>query len=81
MWSTTFNIDYHIDVERHFYSVPHRLIHQTVDVRLSATTVEVFHRGTRLWVHRRSHQVGGFTTVAEHMRTRTARIWNGVRRA
>ena len=45
------NIDYHIDVERHFYSVPHRLIHQTVDVRLSATTVEVFQRGTRLWVH------------------------------
>jgi transposase len=61
------SIDYHIDVERHFYSVPHRLIHQTVDVRLSATTVEVFHRGTRIWVHGRSHQVGGFTTVAEHM--------------
>jgi transposase len=61
------NIDYHIDVERHLYSVPHRLIHQTVDLRLSATTVEVFHRGTRIWVHRRSHQVGGFTTVAEHM--------------
>jgi transposase len=61
------NIDYHIDVERHFYSVPHRLIHQTVDVRLSATTVEVFQRGTRLWVHRRHHHVGGFTTIAEHM--------------
>ena len=61
------NIDYHIDVERHCYSVPHRLIHQTVDVRLSATTVEVFQRGTRLWVHRRHHHVGGFTTIAEHM--------------
>jgi transposase len=61
------NIDYHIDVERHCYSVPHRLIHQTVDVRLSATTVEVFQRGTRLWVHRRHPQVGGFTTIAEHM--------------
>jgi transposase len=32
------NIDYHVDVERHLYSVPHRLIHQTVDIRLSATT-------------------------------------------
>ena len=61
------NIDYHIEVERHCYSVPHRLIHQTLDVRLSATTVEVFQRGTRLWVHRRHHQVGGFTTIAEHM--------------
>ena len=61
------NIDYHIDVERHLYSVPHRLIHQTVDIRLSATTVEVFHRGTRIWVHQRSHQAGGFTTIADHM--------------
>jgi transposase len=61
------NIDYHIDVERHLYSVPHRLIHQTVDVRLSAMTVEVFQRGTRIWVHRRSHHAGGFTTIAEHM--------------
>ena len=61
------NIDYHIEVERHCYSVPHRLIHQTLDVRLSATTVEVFQRGTRLWVHRRHHHVGGFTTIAEHM--------------
>jgi transposase len=54
-------------VERHLYSVPYRLIHQTVDLRLSATTVEVFQRGTRIWVHRRSHHAGGFTTVPEHM--------------
>jgi transposase len=60
------NIDYHIDVEHHLYSVPHRLIHQTVDVRLSATTLEVFHRGTRIWVHRRSPHPG-FTTIPEHM--------------
>jgi transposase len=61
------NIDYHVDVERHLYSVPHRLIHQTVDLRLSATTLEVFQRGTRIWVHRRSPQAGGFTTIPEHM--------------
>jgi transposase len=60
------NIDYHIDVAQHYYSVPHRLVHQTVDVRLSATTVEVFQRGTRIWIHRRS-QHPGFTTVPEHM--------------
>ena len=53
------NIDYHVDVERHYYSVPYRLVHQTVDLRVSATTVEVFQRGTRIWVHRRSHQIGG----------------------
>src|SRR5262245_48025746 len=36
------NLDYHVDVDHHLYSVPYRLIHQTVDIRLSATTVEVF---------------------------------------
>ncbi|HEY7187672.1 MAG TPA: IS21 family transposase [Vicinamibacterales bacterium] len=61
------NIDYHVEVDHHLYSVPYRLIHQTLDVRLSATTVEVFQRGTRVWVHRRSHQAGGFTTIPEHM--------------
>jgi transposase len=60
------NIDYHVDVEHHLYSVPHRLIHQTVDLRLSATTLEVFQRGTRIWVHRRNHHPG-YTTVPEHM--------------
>ena len=58
------NIDYHVDVA-HCYSVPYALIHQRLDIRLSATIVEVFQRGTRVWVHRRSAQVGGYTTVAE----------------
>jgi len=61
------NIDYHVEVDHHLYSVPYRLIHQTLDVRLSATTVEVFQRGTRVWLHRRSHQAGGFTTIPDHM--------------
>jgi transposase len=61
------NIDYHIDVARHFYSVPHPLIHALVDVRVTATTVEVFHRGTRLVVHPRSHVPGRHTTVAAHL--------------
>jgi transposase len=61
------NIDYHLDVDHHYYSVPHPLIHERLDVRLSATTVEIFHRGTRVWVHPRSHVPGRHTTVAEHM--------------
>jgi len=60
------NIDYHIEVAHHFYSVPHRLVHQTVDVRLSATTVEVFQRGTRIGVHRRDDH-RGYTTIPEHL--------------
>jgi len=60
------NIEYHLDVEHHLYSVSYRLIHQTVDVRLSPTTGGSLSGVVRLWVHRRSHQVG-VTTIPEHM--------------
>ena len=36
------NIDYHIEADRHYYSVPYQLAGQQVEVRLSAATVEVF---------------------------------------
>jgi transposase len=61
------NLDYHLEVDHHYYSVPHALIHAELDVRLSATTVEIFQRGTRVWLHARSHLRGRHTTVPEHM--------------
>lgn len=61
------NIDYHVEIDRHYYSVPFRLIHEEVEARVRATTVEVFHRGTRVWVHARSVVPGRQTTIAEHM--------------
>lgn len=61
------NIDYHIEVERHYYSVPYQLTHQQVDARFSATTVEVFFKGRRVASHRRSFKKGGFTTDPVHM--------------
>jgi transposase len=61
------NIDYHIEVERHYYSVPHALIHTQVDVRVTATMVDILLRGTRVYLHRRGVTVGGFTTIPEHM--------------
>lgn len=60
------NIDYHIDVKGHYYSVPHRLVRKEVEVRLTATTVEAFHDGRRVAAHRRSHRKGGFTTDPGH---------------
>lgn len=63
----TVNLDYHIAVEHHAYSVPYALIHERLDVRVTATAVEVFQRGQRVAVHRRSARRGGFTTVAAHM--------------
>jgi len=69
-WRTAkVHIDYHIAVERHFYSVPHALLKATVRVRLTATMVEILHRGTRVAAHRRrvgpsSH--GRYTTDPAH---------------
>lgn len=60
------NIDYHVQVDWHCYSVPSRLATQSVDVRLSVRTVEIFHRGQRVALHARSHQRGGFTTDPAH---------------
>jgi transposase len=61
------HVDCHIEVERHYYSVPQPLVRQEVDVRLTATTVECFHRGQRVASHVRSPHRGQHTTVPEHM--------------
>jgi transposase len=67
-WETArVNIDYHIEVERHFYSVPYALVHQQMDVHLTGETVEVIHRGVRVASHVRSYLPGKATTLTEHM--------------
>ncbi len=63
----TVNIDYHIEVERHYYSVPYRLLRDKLDVRLTATTVEAFLKGERVAAHVRSFIPYGHTTLKEHM--------------
>jgi transposase len=59
--------DYHVDVDRHYYSVPHALVGQELAARFSASTVEVFHRNERVASHVRSYQRGAHTTISEHM--------------
>jgi transposase len=61
------NIDYHVDLDAHYYSVPYGLVHERVDARLTASTVEIFHRGQRVAVHVRSRTRGAFTTCTDHM--------------
>jgi len=61
------NIDYHIEIDRHYYSVPCHLVRQTVDVKLSAATVEVLVKGERAAAHVRSHEPGRHTTIPAHM--------------
>jgi len=61
------NIDYHVVVEGHHYSVPYRLVHKQVEARFTSTTVEVFSKGHRVASHLRSYQKGRNTTAKEHM--------------
>jgi transposase len=61
------NIDYHVDVERHYYSVPHTLVGKQLDVRLTANTVELLYQRKRVASHRRSSRKGHHTTVPAHM--------------
>jgi transposase len=60
------NIDYHIDVLGHLYSVPYTLVRQQVEVRIGERTLEVFHDGRRVAAHVRSARKGGFTTESGH---------------
>lgn len=60
-------IDYHIDVDRHYYSVPHQLIKRKLWVRITARTVEVFHKGQRVASHPRTSGNRQHSTVREHM--------------
>src|SRR5262249_22949580 len=60
-------VDYHVDVENHFYSVPHRFARTEVEVRLTTRTVEVFAKGERIAVHVRGSGNSKHTTLADHM--------------
>jgi transposase len=60
-------VDYHVEVEDHYYSVPHRFARSEVEVRLTPQIVEVFLKGERIAVHRRASSNHRHTTVPEHM--------------
>lgn len=61
------NLDYHVAFDGHFYSVPHTLIHQEVNLRATERMVEIFHKGGPVALHPRSAAAGRFSTCAEHM--------------
>lgn len=61
------NIDYHIEVDRHYYSVPHQLIKKNIDVRITSSIIERFYKSQRVASHIRSCHKDHHTTVKEHM--------------
>jgi transposase len=60
------NIDYHVECDHHWYSVPYTLTQQEVEIRATASTVEVFHKGIRVASHARSSTPRRHTTIHEH---------------
>lgn len=61
------NIDYHIEADRHYYSVPYQLIKKELDIRITTNTIECFYKGRSVAVHASSDRPGRHTTIKEHM--------------
>ena len=67
VWSSaTVNIDYHIQFERSFYSVPYQLARQVVEVRATPAVIEIFHKGVRVASHVRLHKPYAAATNPDH---------------
>src|SRR5437868_15274404 len=60
-------LDYHVDIDGHYYSVPHRLIGEQLDARVTERTIELFCKGERVAVHMRGGGRGRHTTIPQHM--------------
>ncbi len=61
------HIDYHVELEGHYYSVPYQLVREQVELRFDACTLEVYHEGLRVALHVRSGRKGRATTDEAHM--------------
>ena len=59
--------DYHVEVDQHYYSVSYRYAREQVDVRVTANTVEIFHRGQRIAAHGKSARRRFHSTIDAHM--------------
>ena len=59
-------LDYHVEVDKHYYSVPYALLREQVWVRITARTVEVFHRGARVAAHARTRRTGSTPPARPH---------------
>jgi len=81
--ATRVNIDYHVVFEKHFYSVPHTLIHEEVRIRATERMIEIFHKNRRepVAIHPRNSAPGRYSTQTVHMPTKHQKAgeWNAER--
>ncbi len=60
-------IDYHVEIDAHYYSVPYRFARTEVEARLTVRGIEIFHKGERIAVHLRMSGNHKHTTIPDHM--------------
>lgn len=60
------NIDYHVEYDKKYYSVPYTLIGQLVEIKAKTLTIEIWHNNERIYTHARSYK-NMYTTLPEHM--------------
>ena len=65
--SAKVNIDYHVEFDGHYYSVPHALVRTAVELRVTATLVQCYSSNQRVACHALSYLKGKHTTIADHM--------------
>jgi transposase len=72
------SVDYHVEIDGHYYSVPCQHARAQVDVRVTKATVEVFQRGQRIASHAYCAFKGRHTTIDAHMPTAHREVagWN-----
>lgn len=78
----TVQYNYHISIDGMLYSVPYEYIRRKVDVRVTATSIEIFYKQNRIASHRKLYgRKGQYSTITEHMPTEHQQYleWNGDR--
>ena len=60
------HLDYHVEIDKRYYSAPYHLIGKSVDARLTARMLELFYRGKLVASHIRHTHPGSFTTLDAH---------------
>ena len=66
-WKTVrVNIDYHVEIHGHYYSVPYQYVHEELEAHISESSIEIIRKGRRIATHVRTDVAGKHTTLPEH---------------
>ena len=61
------HMDYHVEIDKHYYSVPYQLVKKQLSVRMTDQCIEFFYKGQRVASHQRSQLEGRHSTQSDHM--------------